>query len=398
VVDVQNDGWSPAGALAKAGADMSLVQAALPRTQAFVEQARARAVPIIFVRTQRNAWTESLVEREQRERAGQPPMYAEGTWGAEFCQLAPQAGDGMVTKNRASALLGTRLDLILGEHDMRTVIVVGGGPLGDLDATIAQAFMLGYQVVVAKDCAVLGPDLEEDAAALQRVERSYGVAPTSAAVADAWANASGPAMAPPQKAAVLVIDPQNDSCHPDGVLARSKGITSMPIKDRMMAGIQRLLPAARAHEVPVIFVRIIHNAWSEGPRSARNRARPNPEIHELEGTWGADWCGVAPGPGECVVDKPRFSAFMGSNLDLVLRSQGISRLLVTGGGTNACVESTVRDATKLGYKVELIEDCTGSPTQDHHERGLAAMADGYATIRTAADVMREWKLGTTGRD
>jgi ureidoacrylate peracid hydrolase len=395
IVDVQNDGWSPDGALAKGGADLSLVQAALPRIQSFVQQARERGVPLIFVRSQRTAWTESLVEREQRERVGQPAMYMEGNWGAEICQLAPQPGEGIVTKNRASAFLGTRLDLILGEHYRQTVVIVGGSPLGDLDTTISQAFMLGYQVVVPEDCAVLGPDVEEHAAALQRVEHSYGVVTHSSAVAAAWATAAGSPLDPPHRTAVLVIDPQNDACNVDGVLARSKGVTTMPLKERMMEGIQRFLPQARAHGVPVIFVRIIHNNWSEGPRSARNRARPSEEIHELEGTWGADWCGVAPEPGECVVDKPRFSAFMGSNLDLVLRSQGISRLLMTGGGTNACVESTVRDAAKLGYKVEVLEDCTGSSSQKHHELGLAAMGDGFATIRSSGEIVQEWTRAAT---
>jgi len=318
----------------------------------------------------------------------------EGTWGAEFYRVAPQPGDGIITKSRASAFVGTRLDLILGEHYIQTVVVAGGGPLGDLDTTIAHAFMLGYHVVVAEDCAVLGADDEEHAAAVKRVNRSYGVVATSSDIAEAWADRSSSPVAHPQSnTAVLVIDAQNDACHPDGMtMARFGNGTGMPIKERMMEGIQNLLPKARAHGIPVIFVRIIHNEWSEGPRSARSRARPMLGISYLDGTWGAEWCGVAPEAGECVVDKPRFSAFMGSNLELVLRSQGISTLLVTGGGTNACVESTVRDAAKFGYKVEVIEDCTGSSSQEHHERGLIAMGDGYAAIRSSQEIVQQWEL------
>jgi len=61
------------------------------------------------------------------------------------------------------------------------------------------------------------------------------------------------------------------------------------------------------------------------------------------GSWGAEFYEVAAEPGETVITKHRYSAFVGTSLDLTLRTIGVESLLFTGVATDVCVESSLRD-------------------------------------------------------
>jgi nicotinamidase-related amidase len=62
-----------------------------------------------------------------------------------------------------------------------------------------------------------------------------------------------------------------------------------------------------------------------------------------------------------------------TDLDLVLRTLGVGRLLVCGVATNVCVESTVRSAEQRDFEVTVASDCTSGPAEYHHA-ALASMA------------------------
>ena len=79
-------------------------------------------------------------------------------------------------------------------------------------------------------------------------------------------------------------------------------------------------------------------------------------------TWNTSILDVLkPESGDHVVSKHRFSGFFETNLDALLRSRGVSHLLVTGCTTSVCVESTVRDAMFRDYSCIVLEDCTAEP-------------------------------------
>lgn len=82
---------------------------------------------------------------------------------------------------------------------------------------------------------------------------------------------------------------------------------------------------------------------------------------------------LKPNPGDVLIDKPGNGAFHATDLDQVLRAQGIQHLLLCGVTTDVCVHSTLREANDLGYDCLLVEDCCGAGSVDLHEAALAMM-------------------------
>ncbi len=166
----------------------------------------------------------------------------------------------------------------------------------------------------------------------------------------------------PAHTAVVVVDFQNVWCHNDGALAKSGRDVSLCQKAAYNC--EQFLKEVRKKNVRVIFTQCSHDPWSYSPpwlRKCEEMELPLPTLCQ-KGSWEEEFFVVSPQRGEAVVRKRRYSAFMDTDLDLILRSQGIKTIIVTGVATEVCVESTVRDAYQMDYEVVLLSDCTGSPT------------------------------------
>jgi len=196
----------------------------------------------------------------------------------------------------------------------------------------------------------------------------------------------------PATTALVLIDVQNDFCHPDGAFGRAgHDIAGMP---DIATPLRRLVAEARAREVLTVFVRATYDREVTSRALAQNRRRRGlVQSLCLEGSWGADWFGgVAPAgaPGEIVLTKHRFDAFQGTPLDLYLRNNGIRTVVMVGVATSGCVESTVRDAFFQDYRVVVARDAVAEAGMIFHDSSLGTMKRAFATLADVDDIITAW--------
>ncbi|MGY4645791.1 biuret amidohydrolase [Cellulomonas sp. URHB0016] len=106
---------------------------------------------------------------------------------------------------------------------------------------------------------------------------------------------------------------------------------------------------------------------------------------------------MAPVPGELVVDKPGKGAFYATDLDLLLRTRGITHVVFTGITTDVCVHTTMRDANDRGYECLVLGDCTGATDRGNHEAALkmVTMQGGvFGAVADSAALLASLAAGT----
>ena len=197
----------------------------------------------------------------------------------------------------------------------------------------------------------------------------------------------------PGRTAVLVVDMQVDFASPDGVLG---AFIDMGVVKPALAAAEQLVADARAAGTPVVFVGLWTTpetdsaAWTERLR----RRGGNPDVDAAlcrAGQAGSEFYGPQPAPGEPVVRKTRYSAFVGTDLDQRLRDMGVDTLVVAGLTTECCVDGTVRDAFNLDYHVFVAADACAAYEADIHAASLKVMALNSAILTDTAAVAAAWK-------
>ena len=202
----------------------------------------------------------------------------------------------------------------------------------------------------------------------------------------------------PRHTALLVVDMQRDFCVPGWAFDRLGVDISM--YPSMIPRLARLIDGARAAEVPIVYVQmtVLPNRASESPAQIRFNLRLHLASHgDLEPLqYAADGSEgqaivdeLAPEPGDLLVKKYRSSGFWGTNLDMLLRSNGIKSIVMAGCTTEGCVESTARDALFNDYYVVIAEDCVASDDQEQHEASLLLMRHRF-DIATSPEILGIW--------
>ncbi|HLB38487.1 MAG TPA: isochorismatase family cysteine hydrolase [Gemmatimonadales bacterium] len=157
--------------------------------------------------------------------------------------------------------------------------------------------------------------------------------------------------------ALVLIDVINDFFDP-------VGRNYHPSYEPILANIRRVLAAARRGGIAVIHC-------MEGHRPGVDFEHRKLPVHCIVGEHDAEPAqGIEILDGEVVVRKRRYSAFFGTDLDLVLRERGIDRLLIVGVKSHVCIRATIQDAFGSGYEALLVRDCTGSNRPHLHEASL----------------------------
>ena len=204
--------------------------------------------------------------------------------------------------------------------------------------------------------------------------------------------------AAPGRAALLVIDVQNDFAADDGFFGRI-GADVRSIRSTVIPPLVRVIEHARAAGVLVIFVQAIYDdEYLSAPMRERNRRRMVEVPRCVPGSWGADFHVVRPAPGEPVVIKHRYSAMLNTELDALLKRRRIESLLLTGIATDTCVESTGRDAYFMDYYVTLVADCCGAFNISDHRGALGRFDRDYGAIVNSNDLIDVWQLATKSKE
>src|SRR5262249_46523283 len=176
----------------------------------------------------------------------------------------------------------------------------------------------------------------------------------------------------PDWCAVLSIDLQNDFMHPDGAVAKAGG-NIQPMQE-LIPRVVSFLGEARGLGVKVIHCGMVDlpDGMSDSPAYLRFKGLvADTPRYAVEGTWGAEFCtGCEPAPGEPVVTKHRSSAFVRTNLDLLLRAEDVKTVVVVGEQTPGCVEATYRDAAYHDYYNVLVEDCVAARDPELHAASI----------------------------
>ena len=137
------------------------------------------------------------------------------------------------------------------------------------------------------------------------------------------------------KTAVLIMDYQN----------RQLSSFTEDFQRELLGRANEVLAGARHGGIPVIYVEV-----------RRGERTPETEIHSA----------IIPQSGETVLTKSRVGPFSTTNLDELLKKQGVETLVLMGIATSGCVLSTVRWAADIDYKLVVISDCCADSDAEVH--------------------------------
>ena len=182
-----------------------------------------------------------------------------------------------------------------------------------------------------------------------------------------------------KRAALLIIDMQNDFVG-EGAILQVTGA------ERIIPKIQEVLELFRSRNLPVIHVLRVHTSDGSDVEIFRRHIFQETSF-AVEGTRGAAVIDdLAPKSGEYELKKTRMSAFIGTPLDLILRSQMVDTVVVAGIQTPNCVRTTVFDAMAYNYHACLVDDATGAQNDEIHQSNVRDMRNIGVVILQAEDL------------
>jgi len=189
------------------------------------------------------------------------------------------------------------------------------------------------------------------------------------------------------RCALVVIDLQ------DGFMLEGVAL-EIPEARSIVPNVNRLAAAMRAAGGRIVWVRMNvsdeQDAWStffrRFPAGAGERQRRD---FAPGGAGYALYAGLDVQPGDDVIDKTRYSAFIdgSSPLDGLLRAAGVDTVVVTGTLTNVCCESTARDAMMRNYNVVFVADANATWSDEQHNATLSNIVQTFGDVMTTDEVV-----------
>lgn len=193
--------------------------------------------------------------------------------------------------------------------------------------------------------------------------------------------------------ALLVIDLQNAFVHDKGTLGVS-GVDTQRLS-AIVQPLAELIPKCQAAGMPVIWTVQEHFAVdaSRARKRLAGHTSRRKQVSALAGTWDEEiveelqaLAGVDPA---LVIRKHRFGAFYETRLEMLLRMLGTRTLFIAGTTTNACVETSIREAYLRDFDVVAVEDCISGVNADWESTAKRVWKQYFCEISDSASIV-EW--------
>ena len=171
------------------------------------------------------------------------------------------------------------------------------------------------------------------------------------------------------KTALLIVDMVKDFTDPEGLVF-------YPQNREILPRIKRVLDKCREKDVLVVFLQHCNRKGKFDRKAAS--MRPNC----IEGSGGEEIDPMLPVQEETdyVIKKRRYSGFFGTDLDLVLRENGVKNVIVVGTKTNCCIRATITDAFYLDYDGYVVSDCVDTNSETVNQVHLEDISKYLGTV------------------
>ncbi len=196
------------------------------------------------------------------------------------------------------------------------------------------------------------------------------------------------------KPALIVVDIQKGTFLDRRTTDRA--IPHMPDYAERMLAARALIDKARASAIPVIFIQEVHRPDLV---DFGRELDGDEDVHCVEGQPGTELAIEEMGilPTDYRIPKRRYSAFFGTDFEILLRGLKVDTLLLVGGLTDVCVHYTFVDGHQSDYFCRVIEDCVAGSSLEAHEAALKAMEYLQTGARcTRADVLAGMEAYASG--
>jgi ureidoacrylate peracid hydrolase len=200
---------------------------------------------------------------------------------------------------------------------------------------------------------------------------------------------------------LVVMDLQNDFCHPDGLYGQSGTFAHVPAAAAEV--LPRILPvirACKAARIPVVASKLRILTDLDGRGIGLDQFRP--QLQALftgagfrAGSWGQDLVQELHAPDvspDYPFDKWGHSAMYLTGMEKILRALQARKIIFVGLATNGVVEGTVRDAVARGWRVWTLSDCVAAPQQELHEASLLNLSH-LGQLTTSAEFLTALAAG-----
>ena len=193
----------------------------------------------------------------------------------------------------------------------------------------------------------------------------------------------------PATTAVVLIEYQNEFTTDGGALHGA--VAEVMDKTNMLANTSDVVAAARAAGATIMHAPITfaagYNELSKHPYGILKGVVDGSAF--VKGSWGAAIVdALTPQEGDIVIEGKRgLDTFASTNLDFILRSKGITTIVLGGFLTNCCVESTMRTGYENGYQVITLTDCMAAVSKEEHENAITYDFPMFSNPQTSAELI-----------